>query len=51
MIKLHSLGIVPNHIPDHVLSNPLAQCSSVTTYCPKDSVLCDIAAAKPRDSR
>jgi hypothetical protein len=23
MIKLHSLGTVPNHIPDHVFSKPL----------------------------
>src|SRR6185437_16882765 len=47
MVKLHSLGTVPNHIPDHVFREPIAPCGSMPTYCPKDSAVGDTRCGHP----
>jgi hypothetical protein len=47
MIKLHSLGTIPNHIPDDVLRETFAPCGSMPAYCPKDSAVCDTRCRHP----
>ena len=47
MVKLHSLGTVPNHIPDHVFRDAFASCGSMPAYCPKDSAVCDTRCRRP----
>jgi hypothetical protein len=42
MLKLHPLGTVPYHIPDHVFRNAFAPCCSVPADCPEDSPFCNI---------
>lgn len=41
LVKLHSLGTIPNHKPD-VFRETFAPCGSMPAYCPKDSAdLCE----------
>jgi hypothetical protein len=47
IIKLHSLGTVPNHVPDYVFRDSFAPCGSVPADCPEDSAVCDIRCSHP----
>ena len=47
MIKLHPLGTVPNHIPDHGFRDSFAPCASVPADCPEDSTVRDIRRYPP----
>jgi hypothetical protein len=39
MIKLHSLGSIPNHIPHHVFRDSFTPCCSVPADGPENSAL------------
>jgi hypothetical protein len=42
MIKLHPFGTIPNHIPDHVFSDPLTPCGSAPANGSENSAVRDI---------
>jgi|ERR1017187_5512519 hypothetical protein len=47
MIKLHSPGTIPNHIPDDVFRDSLPPCGSVPADYPEDSAVRDIRYSRP----
>src|SRR5271156_2856073 len=51
VVKLHPLGTVPNHIPDHVFRDPVTPRGSVPADCPEDFAARDGRGCQPSVDR